>query len=234
MNELVPKTEFSRMDQLCDSMSQSPIISSIVSFFTKSSDSNVNISLFGKLQDCNRQMDTLYKEKQTTQSLLDKAIQRRQQRQAIYDTNLNLIYEKVMSMKTHICSTIDDILKLRDDMTSAEPAKIVDLCGEIIHRSGELRRPLGVPVEEFFKHVDLQDMKMNTDYYKAMQMNNTLLPKIEEAKKTEEPFRHRLDDIDRELKILQDEVELVKQFQMTYSKLVASKQLPSENKEEME
>lgn len=232
MDELVPKSEPSTMDQLYDSISQSQVVASVMSLFTKRSDSNMNISLFQKLQDCNSQLGTLYKEKQAQQSLFDKAVQETQQRQAIYDTNLKLIHDKVEAMKTHMCSILDEIIKLRESMTTADPAKVVDVCGEIIHKTGELRKPLGVPVEEFFKHVDLQDMKINTDYHKAIQMNNTLLSKIEESKRAEEPFRMRLENIGNELKTLQNEVELVKNFQKEHSKLIASKQFQSERPED--
>lgn len=225
MDELVPKSDPSLADQLYDSLSQSTVVSSVMSLFTQRTDSNMNISLFQKLQDCNSQLEKLYKEKQEQQSFLDKAVQETQQRQAIYDTNSKLINEKVLTMKSHMCTVIDEIVKLRSSMDLEEPSKVVDLCGEIIHKTGELRKPLGVPVEEFFKHVDLQDIKINTDYQKAVQMNNVLLPKIEEARRNEEPYRLRLEEINTELATLQNEVELVKNFQKEHSKLVASRQL---------
>ena len=229
MDELVPKSDPSRMDQLYDSLTQSTVVSSVMSMFTKRSDSDMNISIFPKLQDCNSQLENLYREKQVQQTRLDKAVQETQQRQAIYDTNIKLVNEKVESMKTHMCNAIADIIKLKTDMETADPAKIVDLCGEIIHKTGELRKPLGVPVEEFFKHVDLHDMKINTDYHKAMQMNNTLLPQIEEAKAAEEPFRKRLENINSELEAVNKEIELVKKFQKDHSKIIASKQLQIED-----
>lgn len=225
MDELVPKSEPTRMDQLYDSLSQSTVVSSVMSLFTKRTDSNMNISIFQKLQGCNSQLENLYREKQAQQSQLDKAVQETEQRQAIYDTNMRLINEKVESMKAHMCKVIDEIVKLRSDMDEANHEKIVDLCGEIIHKTGEIRKPMGVPVEEFFKHVDLQDMKINTDYHKAVQMNNTLLPQIEEAKKAEEPFRSRLEHINAELEATNREIDLVKKFQKDHSKIVASRQL---------
>ena len=234
MDEIVPRTEPSKMDQLYDTLSQSTLLTSITSLFTRQSDSNMNVSIFQKLIDCNSQLEKLYGEKQKQQTMLDKAIQETEQKQAIYDTNLRLVNEKVETMKTHMCSIVDEIATLRASMDTSDHAKIVDLCGDIIHKSGELRKPLGVPVEEFFKHVDLQDMKINTDYHKVVQMNNTLLPKIEESKAREEPYRKRLATIDQEIKSLLQEIHLVKKFQKEHSKIVAQKQLENTKEEEHE
>lgn len=231
MDEIVPRTEPSRMDQLYETLTQSTLLTSITSLFTRQSDSNMNVSIFQKLNDCNSQLEKLYGEKQKQQSMLDKAVRETEQKQAIYDTNLRLINEKVETMKKHMCSVVDEIAALRESMDTAmdtnNHAKIVDLCGDIIHKSGDLRKPLGVPVEEFFKHVDLQDMKINTDYHKAVQMNNTLLPKIEKSKAQEEPHRKRILAIDREIESLHQEINLVKTFQKEHSKIVAQKQVES-------
>lgn len=183
----------------------------------------MNVSLMGKLKACDSQLDALHKQREDATHAYDRAVLATKAVEAKYQNNLKFIQDKLNDLRVHMVKVIGDMATKasRIQNPGAKDDDIIETFHSLVSMVDLLKTPAGTQFSSLFPHIAMDGVKVSVDYSQAVAMNKTILQEVAAKRDEEGPLLKRLEEIKHEIKHVQREVDLIREFQMKHARISA-------------
>lgn len=183
----------------------------------------MNMSLMGKLKACDSQLNVLHKQREDVTADYDKAVLATKAVEAKYQNNLKFIKDKLNALREHMLKVIQEMIQKSQTIRTpdAKDDDIIETFHSLVSTVDLLKTPAGTQFSSLFPHIAMDGVKVSVDYSQAVAMNKTILQEVAAKRDEEGPLLKRLEEIKYEIKHVQREVDLIREFQMKHARISA-------------
>jgi len=183
----------------------------------------MNMSLMEKLKACDSQLDTLHRQREEASASYDKAVLSTKAVEAKYENNMKFIQDKLNDLRIHMFQVMDGMAKRLEPLRGprAKDDDIIETFHALMSMVEQLKTPAGTQFTQLFPHINMDGVKVCVDYSKAVALNKTILQEVAAKRDEEGPLRKRLEELKHEIKHVQREVDLIREFQMKHARIAA-------------
>ena len=183
----------------------------------------MNVSLMGKLKACDTQLSVLHKQREEATAEYDKAVLATKAVESKYQNNLKFIQDKLNDLREHMLKVIQEMVQKSQRIRSpgARDDDIIETFHALVSTVDLLKTPAGTQFSSLFPHIAMDGVKVSVDYSQAVAMNKTILQEVAAKRDQEGPLLKRLEEIKHEIKHVQREVDLIREFQMKHARISA-------------
>lgn len=189
----------------------------------------MNLSLLGKLKACDTQLDTLHRQREEASAAYDAAVLATNAVQSQYENNLQFIQEKLEELRKHMLHVIQEMVQKsavirspdHGDAVGVKDDDIIETFHSLMTTVEQLKSPAGTQFSSLFPHIAMDGVKVSVDYAQAVAMNKTILQEVAAKRNEEGPLLKRLEEVKRDIRVLQKEVDLIRDFQMKHARISA-------------